>query len=694
MKIDWIDPVKTMFAAFSVAAFNFSALNLSCGLSDSDVVSNYALRLLSFPLCMAVLCIIFAIFNFVLKMPISRDHIINSVGVLTLVLFLMLNMTGLTPFHCISSPNGTSSLSSNPSVVCYEDSEWTAMAVMGVIAVLVYGVGFFSVALYVTVKYPSLVISEHGSIVMSRYRFMFQRFTARCYYFTPIYLIRTLFIALIPVIFADYGHRQMIFLVLVMVVFGFIHAKYQPWRGAIPNMLDVHVMGCMILLLTCSSLLLKVDADDMVADLEVFFTIIMVFVFGAIGTFLAFLAYRRFVPKDRWTALLCHVSDTAITARWLKMEMEKRMSVGVKKGIFLAADKLDWNLEDIFDLMRCQLADNVVILLSGGTLSSPQCAGQITTAHTNGVQMVPVALDSFTELCDADLDEAAIAKRWSAEAFRRCTAEGISLTMVKDAYSTLRGIAKISCRVVANRLAGSPGATLQALSQVSSTCGSGKAPDDPEPDSGEYDVGVVVDVCDSEAIAAAEVLKSMIGAAKGWKLQVLVQDSEVRQAQAPSQLLLVVLTRGCLGSESFVQAAAAALIGWPSVPVLAAKTDDFSFPTEETMQKVLAPQIAKGAEIPEASVSSSYATLLASPSVCFVANARVSSLEKQVGYLVECAAEVVAGVRRPSVTGRVEEVAKDGEVVEVVKDKEVSPPDEPPEANEANEQADMAVSSV
>eukprot|EP00959_Pyramimonas_sp_CCMP1952_P068605 1431930-Pyramimonas_sp.AAC.1 len=68
---------------------------------------------------------------------------------------------------------------------------------------------------------------------------MFQRFTAKCFYFTPIYLMRTLFIALIPVIFADYGHRQMIFLVLTMVVFGKIHATYQPWRGAIPNMLDV-----------------------------------------------------------------------------------------------------------------------------------------------------------------------------------------------------------------------------------------------------------------------------------------------------------------------------------------------------------------------------------------------------------------------------------------------------------------------
>merc|ERR1719277_640915 len=264
------------------------------------------------------------------------------------------------------------------------------------------------------------------------------------------------------------------------------------------------------------------------------------------------------------------------------------MGVEDKKGVFMAADNLDWSLEDVFDLLRCQLADNVVILLSGGTLSSPECAGQITTAHTNGVRMVPVALDSFTELCEAELDEAAIAKRWSAEAFQRCTAEGISLTMVKEAYSTLRSIAKISCRLVANRLASSHGATLQALTQVSSACGAGKAVGDPEEDGGEYDVGVVADVCDSEAIAAAEVLKKMVGAAKGWRLRGLMQDSEVRQAQAPSQLLLVVLTRGCLGSESFVQAATAALERWPSVPVLAAKTDDFSFPTEETMQKVLA----------------------------------------------------------------------------------------------------------
>ncbi|CAK0840968.1 unnamed protein product [Prorocentrum cordatum] len=639
MKVNWIDPIKSMFTGFSVAAFDFSVLNLSCGVSDSDVVSKYALRLLSFPLCLAMLCLVFAIFHFVLRAPISKDHIINSIGVLTLVFFLMLNMTGLSPFHCISSPNGTSSLSSNPSVICFEDSEWTAMAVMGIIAVLVYGVGFFSVASYVTLNYPALVIHE-GSIVMSRYRFMFQRFTAKCYYFTPVYLIRTLLIALIPVIFADHGHRQMIFLVLVMVVFGFIHARYLPWRGAIPNALDIHVMGCMILLLTCSSLLLTVDAGDMTADLEVFFTIIMVFVFGAIGIFLASLAYRRFVPKDRWTAFLCHISDTAITARWVKMEMEKRMVD--KNGIFLASDNLDWNLEDIFDLMRCQLADNIVILLSGGTLSNPHCAGQITTAYTNGVQMVPVALDSYTELCDEDLDEAVIAKRWAAEAFRRCTAEGISLTMVKDAYAALSSKAKISCRVVANRLAKSHSTTLYALAEVSSTCGAGKAADGPEEKGGDYAVGVIADVCDAEAIATVEVLKIMVGAINGWELKGLMQESEVRQAQAPSQLLLVVLTRGCLGSEIFVQTANAAVRAWPSVPILAARTDDFSFPTEETMQKVLAPQISKGAEILEEHVSSIYAKLLASSSVTIVANARMSSLEKQVGYLTSCAAELAS----------------------------------------------------
>ncbi|CAK0860455.1 unnamed protein product [Prorocentrum cordatum] len=670
MKIDWVEPMRSMLSTFSIAAFNYSALNLSCGVSDSDSVAKYVLQLLSFPLGLSLLCAIFAIMHFALGKPISKDHVINSVGVLTLVLFLMLNMTALKPFHCVSSPNGTSSLSSNPSIICYVDSEWVAMAVMGTIAVLVYGVGFFSIVLYITISYPALALSARGSIIMSRYRFMFQRFTAKCFYFTPIYLMRTLFIALIPVIFADYGHRQMIFLVLTMVVFGKIHATYQPWRGAIPNMLDVWVMGCMILLLTCSSLLIKVDGDEMVADLEVFFTIIMVFVFGAVGIFLAFLAYRRFVPKDRWTAFLCHIPDTAMTARWVKIDMQKR--IGDKKGIFLAADNLDWNLEDIFDLMRCQLADNVVVLLSGGTLSSPQCAGQVTTAHTNGVRLVPVALDSYTELCDADLDEAAIATRWSAEAFRRCTAEGISLAMVKDAYSYLRGASKISCRVVANRLASSHGASLQAIAMVSSTCGAGKAADGPEDDDGEYDVGVVADVCDSEAIAAAEVLKSMVGAIKGWKLKGLMQDSEVRQARAPSQLLVVVLTRGCLGSESFVQTAAAALQAWPSAPMLAARAEDFSFPTVDTMQKVLTPQIARGAEIPEAHVSSSYAALLASPSVSFVANARMSSLEKQVGYLVECAAEVVTGVRGPSITSCAEEV---------VKDVEVAPPVEPPESN-------------
>jgi hypothetical protein len=473
---------------------------------------------------------------------------------------------------------------------------------------------------------------------------MFQRFTAKCYYFTPIYLIRTLFIALIPVIFADFGHRQMIFLVLTMVVFGMIHSYFQPWRGAIPNVLDVWVMGCMILLLTCSSLLLKVEEDTKIQDLRVLFTIIMVFVFGAIGGFLSFLAYRRFVPGNRYMAFMCSVADSAVTARWLQMDMAKKS--GGKSGVFLAADNLDWTLEDMFDLLRCRAADNFLILLSGSTLSSPECAGLITTAHTNNVRMVPVQLDSFTELSDADLDEAAIAKRWSAEAFQRCTAEGISLTMVKSAYFNLRGLTKTELHLVSNRLANSHDTSLRALAEVSSACGAlGAGAGKDEGDGVDYKVGVVADVCDSEAIATGEVLNSMIGAIKGWKVRGLMQDSEVRQAPGAPKLLLVVLTRGCLGSEFFVQTAAAALQAWPSVLLMVAKTDDFSFPTEETMQQVLTPQIAKGAELEEAIVSSTYEALLAAASVSIVAHARVSSLEKQVGYLVECAEEVFAGER-------------------------------------------------
>ena len=44
------------------------------------------------------------------KQKIGVDHIVNSIGLLFLLLFLTLAMLSLAPFHCVSSPNGTLSL--------------------------------------------------------------------------------------------------------------------------------------------------------------------------------------------------------------------------------------------------------------------------------------------------------------------------------------------------------------------------------------------------------------------------------------------------------------------------------------------------------------------------------------------------------------------------------------------------------
>merc|ERR1712226_252434 len=121
---------------------------------------------------------------------------------------------------------------------------------------LMYGVAFIAAVIRITLRYPYMVVSTQGGVAMNRYRFMFQRFTVESYFFTPVFLARGLFIALVPIIFADHIHRQVLGMTFVLLVFGSLFAWWLPWRGSLPNLTDVVVNSCLLVLLVCASLLL------------------------------------------------------------------------------------------------------------------------------------------------------------------------------------------------------------------------------------------------------------------------------------------------------------------------------------------------------------------------------------------------------------------------------------------------------
>jgi fucose 4-O-acetylase-like acetyltransferase len=104
-------------------------------------------------------------------------------------------------------------------------------------------------------------------MVLNRYRFLFQRFTVQCYWFTPVYLVRNFTITILPVVFADDGHRQVFMLASVFMFFGFTQCWLKPWRGFLPNLLDIITTFCLVMALVGAALLDSADYDLVVQDM-------------------------------------------------------------------------------------------------------------------------------------------------------------------------------------------------------------------------------------------------------------------------------------------------------------------------------------------------------------------------------------------------------------------------------------------
>jgi len=679
LEVKWVEPIRSFLNVVSVLSFNLDVLAVSCMFPDSDALGKYVLKLFIFPTGILLLCAIFFVMNRLFKQNITVDHIINSIGLLFLVLFLTLAMLSLSPFHCASSPNGTVSLVSNPSVLCsFSNATWTGLVVFGAFAILGFVVFFAAWVTYVTLQYPKLISNGSGMLIINRYRFLFQRFTVECYFFTPIYLFRNFIIAILPVAFADDGHRQVFLLACVLMAFGFVQGWLQPWRGLMPNLLDTVTTACLIMALLGAALLHDVDYDAVVADMQVFFTILIVVMCITLSTLVMLLSWRRFFPSKLYAAFLCHHKQgCAVGARLMKLELELRL----KKQVFLDSDALN-NLEDLLETVRASIG-TLVVLLTAGTLSRPWCAGEIATAFKNGVQIVPVAYDDYTELTEEDVKEASIAARWSPEAFGPCVAQGVLLSAVADAYDHVRLLHKIACPRVAACMEGNPALAMDAVRLVASLCRSNgkrqmtvsqlgledsnrtsvRSEDSDKEHQGasdelgmavsstsssggmtarsshsaQLDFAVLANYTCGESISAARVLSRLVRGKTQMRTTDLLHPRDVQEARAHSPTLgclCVLFTQGCLSSEGFPKTLVAGLEAWGKATILTVTMTGFDFPSSEVMRLSLVPQVANLLSESEDKVTKIYQKLFSILACPFTPSGHISVLEVEVGGII------------------------------------------------------------
>jgi len=118
------------------------------------------------------------------------------------------------------------------------------------LCILLYVIGVVAVVNWIAISYPRRIMQSDGLEFMRLFQSVFQRFAShRCYY-GLVYTLRSLGIALIPVIFVNEPEAQVMLMAILFVPSVIAQSFHQPWRSTIVNYVDATMVGVLVLVLS------------------------------------------------------------------------------------------------------------------------------------------------------------------------------------------------------------------------------------------------------------------------------------------------------------------------------------------------------------------------------------------------------------------------------------------------------------
>jgi hypothetical protein len=429
LQIEWVPPVDSLLDFLRLLVFDIQVIKAECVTGEDDPVKNYVMRLLLYPIFAACLHVSLLALRTLLKKPeIDNDRILNSQGMVVLVVYISLALSVALPFQCIPNPNGSGSLASNPAVVCWDSETHSALAGLGVGGLLCYPVAILTMIIHITINQPALIASGQGLMLVRRFRWLFNRFTPERYYYGVIYIARGTMVAMVPVVFAGDSMVQVISMGSILILFAGLQSKLWPWRTEFANYSDLGINFGLLLCMMGAAFLVDVREGhgERVLGEFLFSTVILVFVV-ALGV-LGHTGYRRLQPGDGFGVFLCHhKGGAAVLGRYFKTKLQA-VSPGVKA--FLDSDELE-ALDLIFDTVR-SCTQNLLVLLTKETLHRMWCAGEIATAVANKIPIVLVACDDYIAPNEEAL--AQLGQVWTKEQMHTLNTYGVELQHITAAY--------------------------------------------------------------------------------------------------------------------------------------------------------------------------------------------------------------------------------------------------------------------
>jgi len=314
--------------------------------------------------------------------------LISAVGTMFMVFFISVTTTVLEPLQCQKHPNGKMTVRSYPSIICWETEEHTSMIVIGSIAFLAVPMAYLVGTCMVVRQFPKRMRAGDTAFLQA-FAFLFVRFRPQQHPYVLLQILRSLFIALVLLI---WNVALQIFSLQMVLLVGFACSLHLlPWRVKIANGLDC-IFGAGTLAVVClAAFFVESDTKDN-SGLAVltFCVVVTLLIFSPVA--ILFGAYRMlFRLRKPYQFFLCHHKNgSGAYTRLLKMSLKE--SPRVQQDVFIDSDHLD-NLDKLFDYVANDTS-TLTVVASEELFTRPWCVGEICTAMVKKVRVVLVALPS------------------------------------------------------------------------------------------------------------------------------------------------------------------------------------------------------------------------------------------------------------------------------------------------------------
>lgn len=397
LPLNFGEPLSGLLGILSLVVLRLEFLELECALPGS-FLGMYVAKMLM-PFVAGGILLVGEFFRS--KMRGRRyymDDVVNTFGGILVSFYIMLSLVCLSPFQCFQHPSGhREALAQDPRVFCWEDEGvHVPLVYVSIVVIIMYPVTILSMSLWVTVwMYPKMVI-KNDLHFLRRFRFLFIRWTPSRPTSSIVLLIKSFIIALIPTVIPPvYAEVQVTLMFFTLMIGLVVHIVAWPWRIVILNYLDSLFQGQSLVVVFVASLALG-QGGELSPAMSVVTSILIMTVLFATFAYIGLHVLKSRPKHVKYEAFISHhKSGAGSAARMIKCLLERELS-----GIcFLDADHLD-DVDNLFDAVR--QSNNVVVVLSGATLTRPWCVGEVVTAWMCKICTIPLVLFEPQENANVD----------------------------------------------------------------------------------------------------------------------------------------------------------------------------------------------------------------------------------------------------------------------------------------------------